>query len=101
MRTGHSKICLSCVTSNETEILECWLQELPPEKRLLGLDLEKTDEGKALVDKGIEQGIEQGEELAEMRIAGKMIVAGKTDQEIAELPLKRIEALRKKIEIEG
>jgi len=81
----------------ETQIIESWLQDLPPEKRFLGLDLEKTEEGKALVGKGIEQGIEQG------RIAGKMIVAGKADQEIADvtkLPLKTIAALRQKIETE-
>jgi hypothetical protein len=65
---------------------------------LLGLDLEKIDEVKALVDKGIEQGIAQG------RIAGKMIEAGKANQEITEmteLPLPTIEALRQKIKTEG
>ncbi len=85
----------------ETEIIEYWLWELPPEKRFLGLDLEKTDEVKALVDKRIEKGIEQG--IEQGRIAGKMIVAGKTDQEIAgvtKLPLKTIAALRQKIETE-
>jgi hypothetical protein len=82
----------------ETEILESWLQELPPSQRLIGLDLKATPEVQALIDEGIEQGIEQG------RIAGKMIEAGKSNQEIAEvtkLSIKTIDVLRKKIETEG
>jgi len=83
------------IVAFETEILESWLQELPPAQRLLGLDLEKTDEGKALLDRGIKQGVEKG------LIVWKMIVFGNADQEIADitkLPLKRIKELRQKIE---
>jgi hypothetical protein len=78
----------------ETEIMEAWLQELSPSQRLIGLDLKSTPEGQALMDKAIEQG----------RVAGKMIEAGKANQEITEmteLPLQTIEALRQKIEREG
>jgi len=49
----------------ETQLIESWLEDLPAEKRLIGLDLKNTAEGKEL----IEQGMEQGEEKIIIKLA--------------------------------
>jgi hypothetical protein len=82
----------------ESEIIESWLQDLPLEKRLLGLDpadLKATPEGQALVSEGMDKGVEKGME----KVALRMIGAGKSDTEIVELtdlPLNLIGELRRK-----
>lgn len=80
----------------ETQVIESWLQEI---------DLTTTSEGQALIDKGIEKGIEKGidkgEEQAELRIAERMIRAGKSDTEVAEmtsLSLPTVQAVRNRLE---
>ncbi len=69
--------------------------------------IEETCVGKELIEKGIRTGIEKGikagieKGIEKSTIAIKMILAGKVDQEIAdltELPLKTIQDMRKNLE---